>query len=143
MTAKRPRSVTLLGFGVLIIAAFSWIRAAQAYLQWAFIADLQLSVPPVYILVTGLLFGAAGLPIFWGLWRGYRWGQWGALVFGLLFAGFYWYDRLRLAVSGIRSTNAVFAGGATLLLLGILYWILFRRPAVQFFQTGRQDPGAR
>jgi hypothetical protein len=107
-----------------------FIRTVQ---QWAFLEDL-LDLSPLYLAATGLLWGAAGLILGWGLWRGWRRAPALTLLAGLAYSLYFWLDRL-LVGSGGPGTNWPFAAAVNLVLLGLAAWIVSRQRARAFFQT--------
>lgn len=130
MPTKPARSfgVTLIALLVLTIASLNLLRLIFSLRQRAFLGSLP-GVSPLYQAFTGLIWASAVLVLFWGLWRKKRWApkavSWGAL----LYAVYYWLDRLFLT-DWLRSrqapANLVFASGLTLILLGFIFWTLSR-----------------
>jgi hypothetical protein len=128
---KRPLSVTFLALGVLTLAGFNLLRFIVSLQQWDFL-DSLLSVHPLYIATTGLVWAAAGLVLTWGLWFGRGWSVRGAQAGVLLYSLYYWLDRLLVAsVSG--GYNWPFAVGVNIVLVGLVFWILSNRKAKAFF----------
>jgi hypothetical protein len=128
---RRPGSVTLLAFGVLIVASLNLVRGIEALLQWQFLAGL-LVVSPLYLVLSGLTWGSTGLPLVWGLWRGLGWASWGTGVYVLAYALYYWIDRLWVATSGLGA-NWPFTSGMTAILLLYVFGVLLRRKSREFF----------
>ena len=58
---KRPFSVTILAFGVLSFVLLQLTRMVSGFQQRQFLASLPLSIPPVYFVITGLVWAAIGL----------------------------------------------------------------------------------
>jgi hypothetical protein len=94
--ARRPWSVTWLSLGVLTIAGINLLRFIQALRQWQFLRDV-LAISPLYIVLTGLVWAIVGVPLAWGIWRGWH----RAVPFTLIGAGaysiYYWLDRQIIA----------------------------------------------
>ena len=130
---KRPLSVTLLALGVLILTGAYITRFVLAIKQWAFLNTLPLTVPPLYLALSGLFWGVVGLPLCLGLWRGWRWSAKALRWVAPLYAAYIWLDRLLLVSSPAGRVNHPFRLGATLVLLALLYWILSRQKAKHFF----------
>lgn len=133
MKAKRPKSVTWLAIGVLTLAVLHFSRLVNTITKWDYYATLPLSVPLIFFVVSGLIWGLAALYLGFGLWRGKNWAlrftNYGAIAFTL----YYWVDRLFLSSDPLRNTNLRFSLGATVSLLAIIYWILSRPKAQLFF----------
>ncbi len=128
--SPRPKTVTLLVLGVLTIAGFNLARFAQAVALWRFLREFS-AVSPLYLAGSGLVWGAAGLMIAWGLWRGSRWAPRFILFFTLAYSLYYWIDRLWLSERGSWS-NAAFALGVNGFLVLITVWIS-SRPSVRAY----------
>jgi hypothetical protein len=133
MKAKRPWSVTWLTIGVLSLTVINTIRAVSAAQGWSRLGELPLSVPPAYLLVSGLVWSLAGLVLMWGLWRGARWAPWATRGATLAFLLYYWMDRLALTSNTLRQVNQTFALGATLLITALIFWILWRPVVKAYF----------
>lgn len=125
----RPSSVTLLAYGVLSFAGINLLRLYQTVIQWEFLAEL-LPFPPLYLAVSGLVWGAVGLLAVWGLWRGACWAPGFTQLLALAYLIFYWLDRLLLAT---QHTNWLFAIAGSVFGLVLVFWILSRRKAIDFF----------
>ena len=132
VTIARPTGVTLLAMGVLMIAVFYFIRLAQAIAQWQVLAGIRDSLP-LYLAANGAVWGIIALVLAWGLWQGRLWAsrltRWAAL----LFAAFYWVDRLFVQTGAGRSVNTLFVAVMTLVLVWSVFWILTRRKTRLFF----------
>jgi hypothetical protein len=94
---KRPWMVTSLSILLLLAAIFQLLKFSQALASWSTLESLPLSVSPLYLAGTGLLWGLAGLFFSWSLWTGKPWARISGLVLSLAFAGFFWIDRLWVA----------------------------------------------
>jgi hypothetical protein len=129
---SRPFSVTLLAFGVLIIAGINLYRCVEALLQWRFLAELLLALP-MYQMVSGIVWGLAGIPIAWGLWQGTRWAARLTPYATIAYVLYVWIDRLVLR-TGLEAYDLPFALGITVVLLASIYWILSRQRVKSFFR---------
>lgn len=135
--AKRPHSVTILALGVLIITVFFGVRVNQALRLQDFIQDLAPSVSPAYLVLTGLVFSLAGLPVIFGLWTGKHWAISAAKRFFVALVVYYWLDTIFFVVSDSVRGNWPFALGATFVLSAGVYWIFSRRQSKEFFKQTR------
>jgi len=132
---SRPLCVTLIVFGVLIIAGFHLIRCIQAMIQWQFLAPL-LNGLPLYLGLSGLIWTVVWLPLAWGLWRGDPWAfrlmRWATPAYGIYF----WLDRLILR-TGLEPANLPFTVGLTILLIVFVFWTLSKASVRAFIGDRR------
>lgn len=133
---KRPFGVTLLSLGVLTIAVLNLTRLLSAIRFWLFLEEI-LPISGLYLVGTGLIWAGFGLPLFWGLWHGFLWAPGFSRIASVAYLIYYWLDRLLLANHPGREANLPFAVGASLIGIGLIYWILSRRKAKVFFQKYR------
>jgi hypothetical protein len=129
---SRPFSVTLLAFGVLIIAGINLYRCVGALLHWRFLAEL-LPALPFYQVLSGAFWGLAGVPIVWGLWRGARWAARLTPYASVTYTTYAWIDRLALR-TGLQGHDLPFAVVATIVVLASTFWILSRPRVKSFFR---------
>lgn len=130
---KRPFSVTLLAFGVLIIAVLNLTRLLSAIRFWPFLQEI-LPFSGLYLVGTGLIWAGFGLPLFWGLWHGLPWSPGITRIAAVAYLIYYWLDRLLLANHPGREANLPFAVGASLVGLVWIAWTLSRPKAMIFFR---------
>ena len=133
MRAKRPRSVTWLAVGVLMLTGLQFVRLYNTILKWDYLQTLPLSVAPLFFAVSGLIWGLVALGMWWGLWRGKNWSVSYSRYAAILFTIYYWIDQLLLRNNPLRKTSFPFAIGMTLILLATTLWILSRPKAQLFF----------
>lgn len=130
--AKRPFSVTILAFGVLSFVLLQLTRIVSSIRQSQFLANLPLSISPVYLVLTGVVWTGIGLVNLIGVWRGQPWAarvMWWS-VFG--YSIFYWLDELMLKESPLRTTNWPFQIILNVLTLVMAYGF-FKLPKVERF----------
>ncbi len=136
---RRPFAVTLLALGVLTIAGLNLARFILALLQWNFLASMPTETP-FYLVLTALIWIAAGAPLVWGLWTGKFWAPSRCRSYILAYAVYFWLERLFLFGRPHDSFgppslaylpgNGLFSALATLLALAFVFWTL-RRPGVR------------
>jgi hypothetical protein len=127
----RPFSVTLLALGVLTIAALNITRSIETIVFRDFLSEFP-AVPVLYLTLSGLFWGAAAIPLVWGLFTGKGWALRYTFFFSLAYTAYFWVDRLWLAAH-TQERNIPFVAGINLFLLLFTWWILSRRKARSFF----------
>ena len=136
----RPLSVTLLALVVLCITVLNMARLVLVIVRWEFLADLP-GASPFYISLTGLIWGVAGIVLFWSLWRGLSWAVHLTRAMMLTYAAYYWLDRIFLSeqVAGspqgeiFLPLNWPFAITITAIVMVVIVWILSRPATKAFF----------
>jgi len=140
---KRPASVTLLGMLVLSFTAFYWLRFYEAAASWKTLTTRLPESIPLYLLLSGFLWGLAGVILFQGLWRGTGWApKWTQIVI-TGFIIYYWLDRLLLANRHIWQPRTSFIIGLCLLVISLMLWSLNNKGSKLFFEktaNGNDQP---
>src|SRR4030042_1684814 len=108
---KRPWSVTLLTLGVLILTVINLIRFVLSIRYWGFLAG-RMGVSPVYLTLTGFVWGVSGLFVLWGLWKAKNWAPRLMQAVALTYALYFWLDQVFLVDHPVSG-----AGGARQALL--------------------------
>jgi hypothetical protein len=127
--------VTILVLGVLTITILAWLRFYQGIRSESFIVSLSPSVSPAYLVLTGLIFGLAGVPTAQGLWFGKPWAPRAVQQLGIALAVYYWMDFAFFVVSDAARGSWPFAAGVTVLGLAWVFWTLSRPGARAFFEN--------
>jgi len=130
---SRPIRVTLLAVGVLTITGLYLLRLVEAVRQWQFLTGLT-GVSPVYLALTGLIWASAGLLLFWGLWRGHARAARFAPGYLLVFALYYWLDRIFIANRAISLANWPVTAALTIVGLAYTFWALRARASRNYFK---------
>jgi hypothetical protein len=125
----RPWSVTWLALFVLIIAGSNLIRSMEAIRQWQFLAQ-TIKVSPLYLAASGAFWAAAGFPLAWAIWRGWRMTNIWTLVAACAYSIYYWFDHLVMARESL--TNWRFAIAFNALIILALVYIFTRRKVKDF-----------
>lgn len=126
---RRPFSVTLLLWMVLLLAAWGAFRFAAA-LRWSnVLAEFESSLSVAYLLVTGAGWGAAGSVVVFGGLRRRQWAAPGAAVSILLWLTEYWIERLFFETS---RANLPFAMTGSVLVMA-LAWTLANLPGTKSY----------
>jgi len=131
--ASRPLRVTLLAVGVLTIASLHMLRLVEAVRQWQFLTSLA-GVSPIYPALTGLIWAAVGLALFWRLWRGHAWAARSAPGCVVVFGLYYWLDRVWIANRAVSLTNWPVTAVLTAFGLVYTFWALRARASRDYFE---------
>jgi hypothetical protein len=139
---KRPHSVTILALGVLIITALNLLRFGLSLADWNFLAS-QPGVSPLYLAVTGFLWGGVGSYLVFGLWRGKTWAPGLMKAIGLTFALYYWLDLIFIkdhpvsiktgVFQAVLPVNWKFSTALTIVCLLYMVWTLGRKKVNAYF----------
>ena len=137
---KRPFSVTLLSDLVLILTVYNLVRGGRALAQFAYLQNL-LPFSPIYIVISGFVWGLTGLIIAGWFFMGMRAGRW--LLIGYIgsYSLFYWLDRALLPGYPGRNMNWLYVAVVNLFMLGWAIWISTRPKVRTYFEgTDEQRP---
>jgi hypothetical protein len=125
-----PRSVTFLFFFVLSMTAWGGIRFWATLVNWEILSRFRANV--FYIFATGIIWFILGGILLVLIFKGHP----RTLIIGpllaLLYAGWYWFDRLVMQIS--PAENGIFSIIVTAVLLIIFHIILFWPSSQAFFK---------
>jgi hypothetical protein len=127
-SSRRPKLVTLLSFGVLILATIHFVRFGLAFRLPA----LPLTVPGWYIPLTGAAWGITGLVTSIGLFSGQRWAIGATLGWSVAYTIWYWADRLLFVQGDYARRTQPASLALTVLGLGAV-WLILRRQSVRYY----------
>jgi len=133
---RRPISVTLLAWGVLILTMSNVLRFGSTLAQWELILRLMERPGPIYIAATGLIWALAWLIVFLSLWFGLRWARLATFSAAIIYSSYYWMDRL-IYQSEVTRKNISFSLGITILFLISTAIIMLLPGSRKYFQTKR------
>jgi hypothetical protein len=129
---SRPFGVSVLAVLAAALAATYLARLAQTLLLWEQLGAL-LPFSPLYLALSGLVWGLVGLALAPGVWFGAAWAprfvRWAAP----LFSAYYWLEYIILVEHAGRSPNWPFLATLNLALLIWGFWVLSRRKTKRFF----------
>jgi hypothetical protein len=128
-SSQRPAIVTLLGLGVLTLAAVFLVRLAAGLRPPAFLN----SIPGWYLPLTGAVWGTGGSVLAYGLLSGKHWAPGLARLAALAFTVWYWADRLFLSQSDYAVLSRPADATINLIALVILIWGLNRGGTRSYF----------
>lgn len=128
-SSRRPRLVTWLGVGVLILSALYLGRLILGLR----LPDLPYTAPRWYIALSGGIWGALTLGTGVALLAGRPWASPAARLEAILFAAWYWADRLLFVHTEYARRSWPAAAALTLAGLGFTFWVLTRPHARRYF----------
>ncbi len=128
---RRTFSVRLLAYGLLFFGVMGWLRVGQTIPLWAVLQALGVWPGPLYLAVSGALWGTFSTVAAVGLWLGLRWSRKFTIFTGLFIAVTYWIDRLFLARSSAARAPLPFALILTIVLLVYAFTVLRSDPRFQ------------
>jgi len=129
---SRPWGVTLIALGVLSLAIFNLLGFVQVISAWSYLRSFTPYLP-ILLGLTRLFWGVVGLGVSWSLWSGNKWAPVLTRLASLAYVLYLWATRLFLFRTTIKGANNLFVLGSTLLVLGVIYFVLTSRQAKQFF----------
>lgn len=122
---ERPLNVTIFAWMVLIIAIFNLTRFFQAIIQKDFLLQ-YLFISPIYLVLSGLIWGGVFLLFFWGLWIGAEWVMNTMSYLIVVYAIYFWLDREFVGNMIYKGANQYFMIIVTIVLLLWTYSVFFR-----------------
>ena len=122
---------------VFIATIVNLLRLGLSLYNWEVLAGLFSSTSsqpwlPVYLAISGLVWGSLGLPLTLGLWKGKSRTPYLYLAALVAYSLYYWLDRMFLAGYPQRNYNWPFALTVNLLILLYSLWT-FTRPRIRLF----------
>ena len=135
MFSQRPFSVTLLLWMVLSLSAWGAIRFFAALRWWDVLYEFSASLSPLYLLVTGIFWGIAGVVLLWSLWNGKTWSRVAMIAAVLLWLTEYWIERLFFQ---LPRENLPFAVVLSVLLLAVTFAITSNRSTKNFLTKSEE-----
>ncbi len=129
---KRPLSVTVLLLIVVWVTIHNGVRFGSAIAAWSTLREFASPPGPLYIALTGLFWTLAGWPVAYGLYLGRRWARGVTAIAVVLYAAYYWLDRLFVQSGGLRP-NWPFALAITAYMLGLTVEALVLPGNASFF----------
>jgi hypothetical protein len=111
--------VVVLGFMII-----GWLRLYETLVYWEWLERLGVMPGPLYIAVSGGIWGLMGLASFTGLWFRRRWAACITYLVLFVYLGFYWLDYFLFVSSPTSKSNVIFTVAASLaaiiLVVGVL-----------------------
>jgi hypothetical protein len=93
---RRPIGIYLLSLFILGLSLWNGLRLIQAIIFWPIFKEYQAHPGPLYLAISGGVWLLIGLALLWGMWRGRTWALYTTLGSVVIYAFWYWFDRLIL-----------------------------------------------
>ena len=114
---------------VLSLSAWGAIRFLAALRWWDVLYEFKASLSPLYLLLTGAIWGVAGIALFWSIWSNKTWSRVAILAVVILWLAEYWIERLFFQTP---RDNLPFALVLSFLLLALTFVITLNRHTKNF-----------
>lgn len=135
---RRPGSVTLLALGAMIMAGFNFLRFGQGLGNWRYL-EAMLTIPPLYIVASGLFWGVLATAVGIALWFGARWAPKFTYLAALAYLVYFWLDRLLLVDPEGRGANDLFLVGVCMVIIGWMVWLFSRQKTKLYFGVNHEQ----
>ena len=134
---KKPLSVTFLILIVLIISVSNLIRLIQTVRQWDFVREL-IYINPIYLVISGLIWGIFGILLVWGLWKPERWSILIAKIGVILYLAYLWIDRLLISTNQADFKGSLIAVLISIIVLVWIFWMFSRHGVKDYFGVANE-----
>ena len=132
---NRPRTITLICSLFLLFGLFNIIKLSQAILQWKTLISLQISISPLYLGISGFVWGISGIVISWSLWVGKSWARKLATGIILLYTITFWIDLIWIAEPTVLQTRWLVNLCLTIIGLPTIYFSLYSKFSQDYFKA--------
>jgi hypothetical protein len=138
MIFKRPWYLVPIVLVMFVITAGAFLRAWNGIMLWETLNELSLAVSPLYLVLTGALWGILGLRTIWWLCQGRQTAPAALRIVTIAYILYFWVDRWLLMISPLRQASWPFLMVVTLL-LGSLIFTGLEIPEVKNFFGGEDE----
>jgi uncharacterized membrane protein YidH (DUF202 family) len=106
---SRSAVLIILSLVAFFISVFGWLRFVEGISGWMFLQEIGPAVLPLYLLISGLIWGITGIVAAFGIWFHRRWALI-LLACGVgIFTLWYWLDRIILSANPDANSNWIFS----------------------------------
>ena len=129
-------------FGVFLLwVLLGWLRFIQVLLERSLILEILQPGVFYYLVIAGLIWGLAGLPVLWALLKRSAWWQKAVWVGAVIYPLVYWIERLFLWRDPFARRNWPFMLAMTLLWFALVTWTTRSRQARRYFEVDVDQEG--
>ena len=125
----------LLTYAFAFWSLLGWLRFSRAIMERELVLEVVSVEIFIYLIVAGLFWGAAALPVIWGLVRRWCWTKPLTWVVAVLFPAIYWFERQVLWRDQDAQGNWLFMLFLTLFWFGLTGWALQSKPGREYFSA--------
>jgi hypothetical protein len=137
---RRPYLLLGLILGFLLLSVYGWLRFQQSLALWEVLQEIGIEPGPLYLAVSGAVWGIIGLAVGLGLFFRQAWAAGLARAAVVVLAAWYWFDRLVLIRSEAAQASAPFAALLTVFVVAYTFGVLkFVERAKRAGQPRRED----
>ena len=137
--SRRPFLLTIATLIFILWMTLGWLRFSEALAQRALIGEFSSPGTFWFLIIAGLVWGLAGLPVLLGLVTRAGWTIKCILIAGLLYPAIYWVERLFVWKDPGAQANWSFMLLLTLIWLGLLTWVSLSNHVKQFLRKPHID----
>ncbi len=120
---------------ILLVGALEgFLRLQAAVYTWSVLANVGITPGPLYLALSGAIWGLGLLVAAAGLFFRQRWAAWYTRIAAVALALAYWIDRLTFTRSVDAQTNWPFMAGLTALILAFVFSVLSLDRQKRFFE---------
>ncbi len=137
LSPQRPgRTIELwvLVLMLLVGAVDGFLRLQAAVYAWSVLAGIGITPGPLYLAISGALWGLALLAAAGGLFFRQRWAPRYTRITAVVLALAYWIDRLAFTHAADAQVNWPFMAGVTIFILAFVFSVLSLDRQKRFFE---------
>ena len=139
MIFKRPWPLIILMVLLLVFTVSQFVRFAEALALWSFLGSLPLSVPPLYLALTGLVWGVLGEVAIYLTWMGRPKARQIVRYLTLAYVIYYWLEQFLLMDDPLRKVSWKFSAGVSIFFVLFVLSIL-QQDSVRLFLGEPYEP---
>ena len=136
-SSSRPTIVTVIAILVLIIGVLNLIQLIQTIRLWGLLNEI-ISISPVVLIISGLVWGASGILIFVGMMSGKTITVRLLRLFAVLYVLYVWFDRIFLRTAPGKDGNNVFVLIISVIFIVIVFWALTKSNVKEYFGVAHE-----
>ncbi len=120
---------------ILLVGSLEgFLRLQAAIYTWSVLAGIGITPGPLYLAISGAIWGLALLVSAAGLFFRQRWAAWYTRIAAVALALAYWIDRLAFTRSAVAQANWPFMAGVTVFFLAFVFSVLSLDRQRRFFE---------